>query len=312
MSDTPESEGPNVRGSRGADLVAALRGPSPRYKRAEMEAAHSRFAECEPHLVAVVAEAAADPARFAEVEGPGSLALHYCLHLLARAGARSAHEPLLRLLAHPEETTDTLLGDAVTEDLGTWLFATSDGEIEGIVGLVLDRRAGEWVRGAAVLALVLIGDSNPEVREEVVATLRARLVDHAEPGVAVVTAAIDGLVRLGDRESYDAMVAAIDEWELGPFDYTVEDVDRGLARYPGAGEYAHAKRQRYLPLGRLHASLEWWASFEENRGRSIFGSLARDTAAQRQAAALARRKAAKRKANNKAQKKARRAGRKRR
>ncbi len=101
-----------------ADLVAALRGPSPRYKRTEMAAVHARLADCVPLLVAVVDEAADDPDAFEEREGPNSFGLIYSLHLLARAGAESAHEPLLRLLSHPGETSDDLIGAAVVEDLG--------------------------------------------------------------------------------------------------------------------------------------------------------------------------------------------------
>ena len=122
-----------------AELIDALRGPSPNYKRSEMGRVLARLDDCEPALLALVQEAAEDPDGFEDREGASSFALIYALHLLARNRSTETHEPLTELV---RKTDDRLLGDAVTEDLGVWLYATAGGRTDGIDRLVSDRTSG--------------------------------------------------------------------------------------------------------------------------------------------------------------------------
>jgi hypothetical protein len=127
------------------------------------------------------------------------------------------------------------------------------------------------VRSAGVQALSIIADEHPDLRTDVVTQLRACLQDVDGPDRPVITAALRGLVALGDNDSRDVLVQAIEDWHLSPFEFRVEDVDRDLREYAEPGQLSRHKRDRYLPKDNLHGALEWWAAFDENRNRSIFG-----------------------------------------
>jgi len=293
-----------------AELVDALRGPSPNYKRSEMDRALARLDECEPALLALLREAAEDPGRFDEREGPSRFALIYALHLLARRGSKAAHEPLLAFLRQPPEIVDCLLGGAITEDLGVWLYATAAGRSSGLEGLVLDPSGEEWSRSAAVDALVMLADHDPALSSGIVEFLRALLSDpeipDAEPLLSMV---VSGLITLGDTASADMLRRCVEELRIDPFWIRAESIDPGLASSGPRGAYCERQLARYLPEGDRHRSLAGWAAFEENRNRPSYRPTARPGSDRK---AVAKKAGAKSKARRKAQKKARRKQRKRR
>ncbi len=293
-----------------AELVVGLRGPSPRYKRAEMDRVLEHLDECEQELLSVLREAVDDVVGFGEREGPSSFALLYALHLLARHRSEAAHELLLALLREPEETVDRLLGDAVTEDLGTWLYATAGGSPQGIERLASDRTVWEWVRSAAVDARAMLGDSDPALRDETVVFLQALLMDDEEPdGGEAPTAAAKALLDLGHGESADLLREAIQQERLDPWAMDASDIDIALSEAGQAGEYVGGRLARYLPEDDPHKALSWWAAFEENRDDSS-PWLAPSPGQDRKA--VVKKAGVKKKSRNKAEKKARRKQRKRR
>jgi hypothetical protein len=294
------------------ELVAALRGPSPNYKRSEMDRVMARLDDCEPALLALLSEAAEDPDRFGEREGPSSFAVIYAVHLLARQRSAAAHEPLIELL---RKTDERLIGDAVTEDLGTWLYATSAGRTEGLERLARDPAVGPWVRAAAVDARAMQADADPTLREATVALLRAILEDDAEEDEEpVLTAAAAGLVDLGHVESGDLLRAVIEDGRLDPWAFSLDDIASSLTQPGAPGEYVARQLEHYLPQDDPHCCLAGWAAFEENGGRSLGPAPAPPSlglpAADRKAPT--KKVAAKKKSRRKAQKKARAKQRKRR
>ncbi len=262
----------------------------------------ARLDECAPFLVGLLAEANESQERFDAREGPSSFALIYALDLLARHRNEAAHEPLIELV---RATGDFFLGDAVTEGLGSWLFATSGGRTDAIERLVLDRDVDPWVRTAGVRARAMLGDSDPGLRDEAVAFLRSVLTDGDDPDSEPVrTSAAGALLDLGHEDSGDLLRDAIERGRVDPWALSVGDlIDRGPRTAAEAGAYLARELERYLPPDDPHRSLAHWAAFEENRTR-FRPHLALRPGGSRKG--VAQKLAVKKKSRRKAEKKARR------
>lgn len=258
MSDTTPSP---------AELVDALRGPSPNYKRAEMEVVLARLPECEAALIAVIEELVADPAAFEEREGPTSFALLYVLHLLARLPSEAAHDPLLALLRLPPEVVENWLEGAITEDLAAWLFATSGGRPEGLEALARSQEVEAWTRGAAMHALLMLADVDPSLRDRTIELARDLLQDPEVPDDEPVLAdAVEVLVALRDAGSHELLRRVIRDGRIDPWIFAPEDIDAVQEEPKPAGDHARDMLTRYLPEDDPHRSLSGWACFEENQG----------------------------------------------
>jgi hypothetical protein len=135
-------------------LVAALLGPSPTYKRAEIDAVVAHREATTPLLLARLAEIVADPEGAVARIGEDFDAV-YTVVVLAWFREEAAHDDLVRFARLPGETIERLLGEHfVTEDFGRLLLATAGTRTDGLVAILTDREADEYVRTQAADALV--------------------------------------------------------------------------------------------------------------------------------------------------------------
>jgi uncharacterized protein len=67
-----------------------------------------------------------------------------------------ACQPLLRLLRHPSDEVDYLLGDAITENLGKIVVGACDGEVDTLYALIVDRTIDEFIREALLGAVTFL------------------------------------------------------------------------------------------------------------------------------------------------------------
>lgn len=260
-----------------ARLVPAIRGPSFHYKRAEMQAISDRMDECAPLLVALLAEAADDPAAFEQRDGPETRAVVYATALVAWHRVDAAHEPLLALCRHPDEQVELLLCDATAEGLGPWLFATAGGRGEGILDLLDHPRLGEWVGFATVVALGLLidagsasqasasqaSDSQASVDQDLLLQRLQRLLRQAEG--TVLSAALWTALALGRAELRQLVVQAMVSDRIDPWDYIplgrLDEYFTGDRR----PDFLHDKLEQALPADDLLDVLGWWACFADQQ-----------------------------------------------
>ena len=80
----------------------------------------------------------------------------YALYLLAQFKETQAFPLIIEFFSAPGELALDVTGDVVTEDLARILASVSDGNIEPIKLLVENRQASEYVRGAALKALMVL------------------------------------------------------------------------------------------------------------------------------------------------------------
>ncbi|HXH01824.1 MAG TPA: DUF1186 domain-containing protein [Candidatus Competibacteraceae bacterium] len=116
----------------------------------------ARPAEVTPFLLAALEEAAADPASLLERHPETYFLYLYAFYLLAQFRETRAYPLMLRFCAGAPEAVEDLAGDVVTEDLHNLLASVCDGDIEPLKALVAYEEADEFVRSAALHALITL------------------------------------------------------------------------------------------------------------------------------------------------------------
>ena len=86
----------------------------------------ARKEEMIPHLVGVLASAAADPTGY--LSGPKVMLCTYAAYLLAEFRETRAYHPLLALLNQEEGVPRDLFGDSIVEDMGKIIASVYDGD----------------------------------------------------------------------------------------------------------------------------------------------------------------------------------------
>ena len=155
-----------------AEIVGHLERFKGKFEREAVESAIARKEQCTPYLLRVLEEIAdLDGARRRDSED-GYIGHLYAMYLLAQFRETRAHPLMLKIGMLPSDLLDALLGDFVTEAFGNALASTCGGDIAGIQSLIENANADEWIRGAALAALVTLVSAGAKSREEIVGYFR--------------------------------------------------------------------------------------------------------------------------------------------
>ncbi|RCJ24019.1 hypothetical protein A6770_28635 [Nostoc minutum NIES-26] len=92
----------------------------------------------------------------------------HALYLLAQFREVSAYPTIIKFFSVTDDVALDVTGDIVTEDLGRILASVSGGNIEPIKQLIENSKANEYVRGAALEALLVLIAQEVIPREEVI------------------------------------------------------------------------------------------------------------------------------------------------
>lgn len=92
----------------------------------------------------------------------------YALYLLAQFREPLAYPVIINFFSNPGKITLDVAGDLVTEDLGRILASVNDGNIEPIKQLIENKKVNEYVRTAALEALVVLVAQKAISREKII------------------------------------------------------------------------------------------------------------------------------------------------
>lgn len=92
----------------------------------------------------------------------------HALYLLAQFSEVSGYPTIIKFFSVPGDVALDVTGDIVTDDLGRILASVSNGNIELIKQLVENPQANEYVRGAALEALLVLVAQEVIPREQVI------------------------------------------------------------------------------------------------------------------------------------------------
>lgn len=245
----------------GAALLAALRGPSPNYKRDAMQAAVDQRDAFIPHLVTYLHSLADEPRT-----DPDDLGPCYAITLAAHLRATEAHDALVRIARSHNDLAAELFGDAWLEDAGEVLFHTCGGQLDGLWEVLDDYDAHEFNRAGAANALTLAVVAGLIDREMVADALAERLAPDAAPNDAYFywSGVVEALITVGVDSHVPAMRDAVASGLAEVWGGNTEALEREMItpieeRLRRAGEML----ERADPED-IHGRMRWWASFEEN------------------------------------------------
>jgi len=84
------------------------------------------------------------------LEEPDYMLHMYSLYLLAQFKEKRAFRRIIKLVSLPPKDIDELIGDLITEDLGSILYSTFDGDLNLLKSLIENQKADVFVRGTAL------------------------------------------------------------------------------------------------------------------------------------------------------------------
>ena len=212
-----------------------------------------------PRLLAVLEEAAKNQAFFA---GDQDRNVHiYAMYLLAEFRELRAYPLLVKIFSAPGEVPFDLAGDVVTQDLCSILASVSGGDPSGMMELVENEKANEWVRGAALDGLVTLVACGGQSRDEVMAYFRRLFqILEREPS-AMWDSLANVCADLCPREVITELNQAYDDGLVDPAAIGWDEVEAALDMGPDAALKEARHRNRLIT--NTADSIKWWACFHE-------------------------------------------------
>jgi len=153
------------------EILEALEPYSGRFPMEAMRAAIEQREAITPELLRVVEAIAANPAEAAKRED--YMLPVFTLYLLAQFREKRAYPAIVKMFSAPGETSYNLVGDTVTEGLKQIFASVYDGNPAPLHGLIENEEADEYVRDAAINAILLLEKTDQIPRAEVIDYFRS-------------------------------------------------------------------------------------------------------------------------------------------
>jgi len=138
------------------------------FPRAALEAAIAQREAITPELLRVLEETKQDRLERLLTES-GYMLPFYTAYLLAQFRETRAYPLIVDIFGIPGEGVHDVFGGLVTEDLSRILASVSGGDVSGLHRLIEDSQVNEYVRSAAMRALVVLVAQDVLSREDVIA-----------------------------------------------------------------------------------------------------------------------------------------------
>jgi len=245
-----------------AQILSQLDCFDERFPEAALLDAVAHKEELTPALLDILADVARDPEAYAS--DPGRMIHIYAMFLLAQFREARAYPLLVRILSAPSKIMDDLLGDVLTEDVGRILASVSDGDCEGMMSLIENEGADEYVRSSAMdgtLALVVCGKMTREAAMSYFVGLFRKLKrDHSGVWDGLINSCCD----LWPSEAMSEIRRAYDDELVDTSAVDWEDVQRSMA-YGKEACLDRLDRRHYHLVEDVVKEVGWWACFHEKQ-----------------------------------------------
>ena len=216
-----------------------------------------------PLLLEELRRAAADPKALSDLGG--SYIRHiYAMYMLAQFRVSAAYPLLVDLVSTPGEVVMELMGDVVTEDLERMLASLCHGDLAPIKRLIEDPEVNEWVRGAALDALVVLYAEGQLEREQIIDYLKNLFSTKVERKSSYLwSTMINTACDLYPEELIEEIKRAYGEDLVDSFDVGFDDVKNTLAKGKES-QLADTKSRCKGLIGNVIDEIGWWACFRES------------------------------------------------
>jgi hypothetical protein len=230
------------------------------FPRAALEDAIAQQDAITPVLLDIINNVANNPKSLED-----SPAFIYCIYLLAQFREKRAYPIIVQYFGQLgcEDDALDLTGDIVTEDLNSILASVCNGDSSLIKQLIEDSGVNQYVRSAALNALVILYNTDQMSRAELINYIGTRLdycLNHDEDPFFVaylVILACD----IHPKELYDVIVQCFDRELLEEDIIDRKYIDECMQM---AIEKVLAKLKEhplYQLINNVISEMEWWACF---------------------------------------------------
>lgn len=245
------------------EILAALAVPLPAYPAGALRAAQRAGGRLTEHLLRIIEETRQAALRGEEVRGNAHL---YAMLLLARLEESRAFDVIAKFFTMPEETYDPLVGDFLTEDLPRVLAAVCGGSMDRLLALAQDGSRDQWIRGAALHAIVALAQrgrlTRAAVATRIAPLLRVQPEGLDEASRTVLSAAVDVVLDLYLDELFDLARETIRKAKIGRAEGLEDCLD--AVKRDGLKTTLRRTKQAayYQPVRDVVEETEWWACFD--------------------------------------------------
>jgi len=162
---------------------------------------------------------------------PDYVAHMFAMFLLAQFREKRAYPLVVKIFSHPGETSEKIAGDFVTEHLARVLASLSNGDTTLIKQLIENRKAYEYVRAAALQALLILVINGQMSREELIDYFKSLVREKLErkPSIIWIDLALFSSY-LCAEELYEDIKLACQKGLIENSFFSMEDFDEYLAK----------------------------------------------------------------------------------
>ena len=232
------------------------------FPQAALEAAIAQREAITPELLRVLEETRQDELERMLAE-PDYMLPFYALYLLAQFRETRAYPLIVDIFALQSEDVDETFDDLITEDLGRILASVSGGDVTGLHRLIEDPEVNEYVRDAAMRALVVLVAQDVLPRETVIAYFQYLFREGLEREYSF---AWDGLVSVASVLYPEELMEDIERA------FAADMIDEMFINLAWVKECMQPRKDRVLAKLKTNkdhtfikdtiANLEWWACFQ--------------------------------------------------
>jgi len=191
----------------------------------------------------------------------------YAVYLLAQFREPAAYPLLVKFFSTPGDLSLDLTGDVVTEDLAALLASVCWNDLEPILRLIRDREVNEYIRGAALEALVVLVSEGEMTREDLVAHLREQFVNHPREPEYFWSTLVCTALDIYPGELLHEIESAFEEGLVDSFVVRPADVQWQLSK--GKEATLQTMKKRFYFVRDAIRQMEWWACFDKDPGGSM-------------------------------------------
>ncbi len=236
------------------EIIKELEAYTGRFPMEAMRAAIQQREAITPELVRVVEAIAANPTEFAKRED--YMLPVFALYLLAQFHETRAYPAIVKIFSAPGETSYKLVGDTVTEGLKQIFASVYDGNPAPLYGLIENEEADEYVRDAAINALLVLEHTGQMPRAEAVEYFRSLFRGRLK---RTHSFAWDGLVcAVADLPAPELLEEVRQAYADGLVDESVADLE-GIERDLATPK--PSRRERHTLITDAIGEMEHWTCF---------------------------------------------------
>ncbi len=242
------------------EILKELEPYTGRFPMEAMRAAIEQREAITPELVRVVEAIAANPAEVAKRHD--YMLPVFALYLLAQFREKRAYPAIVKMFSAPGETSYDLVGDTVTEGLKQIFASVYDSNPAPLHGLIENEEANEYVRDAAINAILLLEQTGQMARAEVIDYFRSLFHSRLQ---RTHSFAWNGLVcAVADLPAPELLEEVRQAYAEDLVDETVADLE-GIERDLAAPK--PSRRERHTLMTDAIGEMERWACFHPEESR---------------------------------------------